>query len=1084
MRSMGSGRQFLAAFAGIHAVADVDERKRMTRQGLAMLAQIAEREPAPFEGLPAGELLLGARTALGDGMLAELDWMSPAAGALALFELAQALPSGPERRELGRRVLVRLRDADRETFVRLIIALARSSPKSLASENLRARTEVVLSSPLTAPGAIGELALGVLAQPMLATSWVEMPATGSLPGRRLAGRILAHAAREAVKRHDGGDRGGVTVLARPGTRTALARLLGDREALVWRFACIARGLLAHVDSGLAADIDRELRATATSTELRRAAGSAAAALERGGAATRWGAVIIERAAREPGVARGAILGLAGLGTTRPDEADALATALVERAPLEATEALAELRLEEGPMLPESTARAHAWTRQQLAVAHEPGARVDDARLGLLRALDAELGGSGGETIALQLTSARTALDAGEVATALGHARQAVEEITEAADWLQRSLDDDPLDRRHSMRLLRELDRELFADNTLTAVLALAPEGDPARVAFARALASMEKTLLVREARPEAGAVEHGGLRIARLRALVRLLDGVRASSDADLEPRLAAVRVLMERAATDHSSLRRAVWAALTRAGDALLRDGFAEITDLLLAWTMLYPDEDFTIVREASMVPDVEAAFEAYGRLQQAAWAAADPDDTDAMRRVVERLCELADALPPEQAPRVESVRLAIARLGNQLLRLTAYASHAATIQFGAGTFDDIANELGALARRVYGARVRLGLVADDHGDELEAAARTVGVALATRNVQLDEAVAITVEHARACLPAALAGAVERVFVWLTRVPQALESEEVVTTALEVVLPSWVPLSRLVGSFYVVRSIGRGAGGSVLLAVRAEERTRADRELVAVKVPDYGAAARNLSELEFEALFREEAGALLVLPGHANLARFVTFDASAQPKPILVMEFVRGINLERSLEIGELDVKRALAIIDDVLAGLEAMHAAQIAHLDVKPANVVLREGTGQGVLVDFGLAGRRLRPGCGSVHYGAREVWVEPTPGRSIEPFGADVYAAACVAFEVLTNSVLMRGDSIMQVVDQHFVESPGGPVLSQLAKVPKLAPLADLLRAAVSRDPKKRPTAARLRAGFAAIAPDLAKLSWPVI
>lgn len=1077
MRLMGSGRQFLAAFAGIHTITDADERKRVARQGLAMLAQIAEREPAPFEGLPASDLLLGVRTALADGMLGELDWMSPAAGALALFELAQALPPGGERRELGRRVLVRLRDADRDTFVRLVIAFARSSPKSLASENLRARTEVVLSSPLTAVGAIGELALGVLAQPMLAASWVEMPATGSLPGRRLAGRILAHAAREAVKRFDAGDRGGVTVLARPGTRTALARLLGDREALVWRFACIARGLLAHVDSGLAADIDRELRTTATSTELRRAAGSAAAALERGGAATRWGTTLVERAAREPGVARGAILGLAGLGTTRPDEADALAVALVERAPLEAAEALAELRLEEGPaLLPDATARAHEWTKQQLATttAHQ---HVDDARIGLLRALDAELAGSGGETIAHHLTAARAALDAGVLAGALGHARQAVEEITASADWLQRSNDDDPIDRRHSMRLLRELDRELFADNTLPAVLALAPEGDPARVAFTAALASMESTLLAREARPEAGAVEHGGLRIARLRALVRLLDGVRASSDADLEPRLAAVRLLMDRAATDHSSLRRAVWAALTRAGDALLRDGFAEITDLLLAWTMLYPDEDFTIVREASMVPEVEAVFEAYGKLQQAAWAAADPDDTDAMRGVVERLCELADALPPEQAPRVESVRLALARLGNQLLRLTSIASHAAV---PADIFDDIANELGALARRVHGARARLG-IAGEHGDELETAARAVGAALAARH-ELDEAVAITVEHARACLPAALAGAVERVFAWLTRVP-ALEEEEVVTTAIEVVLPSWVPLSRLVGSFYVVRPIGRGAGGSVLLACRSDERQRADRELVAVKVPDYGAAARNLSEAEFEALFREEAGALLVLPGHANLARFVTFDASAHPKPILVMEFVRGINLERALEIGELDVKRALAIIDDVLAGLVAMHAAQIAHLDVKPANVVLRERTGQGVLVDFGLAGRRLRPGCGSVHYGAREVWIEPTPGKPIEPFSADVYAAACVAFEVLTNSVLIRGNSVMEVIDQHFLESPGAPVLAQLAKDPKLSPLVDLLRAAVSRDPKKRPTAARLRAGFAAIAPDLAKLAWPI-
>jgi hypothetical protein len=437
-------------------------------------------------------------------------------------------------------VLVRLREAGRETFVRLVIALARSSPKLLASDGLRARTEVVLSSPLTEPGAIGELALGVLAQPVLAASWVEAPATGSLPGRRLAARILAHGAREAVTRDDGGDRGGVSVLARPGTRAALARLLGDREALVWRFACIARGLLAHVDSDLADDVDRELRATATSTELRRAAGSAAAAGERGGAAPRWADVIVERAAREPGVARGAILGLAGLAVTRPDEADALATALISRAPFEGSEALAELRREEGALLPHATALAREWTSQQLG---NPSS--DDGRLGLLRALDAELGGSPGETLAQQLAAARAALDAGDVIAALRQARSAVEEIAASADWLERATDDDPIDRRHSMRLLRELDRELFADNTLAAVLALAAENDPARVGFAKALASMERSLLAREARPEEGAVEHGGLRIARLRALVRLLDGVRASSDADLEPRLAAVRLLM-----------------------------------------------------------------------------------------------------------------------------------------------------------------------------------------------------------------------------------------------------------------------------------------------------------------------------------------------------------------------------------------------------------------------------------------------------------------------------------------------------------------------------------------------------------
>ena len=1077
---MAGGRQHLTAFAGLHRIDDADERRRIARQGLAMLAQIAEREPAPLEGLGSEDLVLAVRSALTDGTLAELDWLSPAAGAIALFELAQALPAGAERRELGRRVLTRLRDADRDTFVRLLVALARSSPKVVASEGLRARLEVVLAAPLTAPGAIGDLAIALLAQPPLAESFAVVPATGSLPGRRLAARLLAHGAREAVRRLDVGDRGGVHVLARAPVRGALARLLGDREALVWRFAGIARGILAHVDSELADDIDRELRPSASNTDVRRGSVSAAAALERGGAAQRWGKILVERAAKEPGVARGTILGLAGLAIASPLSADELATSLVERAPLETAEALAELRREEAaPLLPEASAAALAWTRR----ASLAGTADDDSRAALLHALDAELGDAGSaDAIGEAIGAARDALDAGDVPRALREARIAVDEITAAADWLERATDDDPIDRRHSIRLLRELDRDLLADNALAAVLALAPDTDPARGQFARALASIEASLLAREAAPETGPVAHGGLRVARLRALVRLLDGIRATSDAELEPRLAAVRQLMARASQDQSPLRRAVWAAMTRAGDALLRDGHAELTDLLLAWTTAFPDEDFAIVREASMVPEIEASFQAYARLVAATWEASDPDDVDAVRAVVEKLGELADALPPEQSPRVESVRLALARFAGQLARVTAAASHDA---IPPGAIDEVATELGALARRTFGARRRLGLDAEDTADACELAIRQIAAALAApaadRAAALDEAVAIAIDRARFALPPGLGAAIERVFVWLARRPY-VQPKEAAPIAHDSLLPGWVPLSRLLGSFYVVRPIGRGTGGSVLLAVRADERARSDRELVAVKVPDYsGDAARNLSEAEFERLFREEAGALLALPDHGNLARFITFDASAQPKPILVMEFVRGMNLERALEAGSMPMQRALAIIDGMLAGLEAMHRVQIAHLDVKPANLVLREGSGDAVLVDFGLAGRRIRIGCGSAYYGAAEVWSES--GDRVEPFGADVYAAACVAYEVLTNRVLFDGSSMTEVLDLHFSAHPGAEPLARLENTRRYAPLAELLRAAVARDPQRRPTIARLRAGFAAIAPELRVQRWPI-
>ena len=122
--------------------------------------------------------------------------------------------------------------------------------------------------------------------------------------------------------------------------------------------------------------------------------------------------------------------------------------------------------------------------------------------------------------------------------------------------------------------------------------------------------------------------------------------------------------------------------------------------------------------------------------------------------------------------------------------------------------------------------------------------------------------------------------------------------------------------------------------------------------------------------------MFRLEAGALLSVPEHKNVARFVTFDAGARPKPILVMELVEGSRCDQVLAVRGLDMPRALGILDGVLAGLEAMHAVGVGPLDVKPSNVILRP-SGEPVLVDFGLAGRHIRPGCGTGCYCAPEVW-----------------------------------------------------------------------------------------------------------
>jgi serine/threonine protein kinase len=295
--------------------------------------------------------------------------------------------------------------------------------------------------------------------------------------------------------------------------------------------------------------------------------------------------------------------------------------------------------------------------------------------------------------------------------------------------------------------------------------------------------------------------------------------------------------------------------------------------------------------------------------------------------------------------------------------------------------------------------------------------------------------------------------------------------------------LPAWMPARRTLGGFYVQRSLGAGGVGSVFVVTRVEDRGDADAEKLALKVPEYSAsAARALSEAEFLKMFREEASALIALPQHPNLARFVTFDAGSKPKPILVMELVEGVTLERLLETRGLDTARAIGVLANVLSGLEAMHAVGVAHLDIKPSNVVMRGGE-EAVLVDFGLAGKHIRPGCATGAYGAPEVWGALDGVVEMSPAKADVYAFGCVAFETLTGRVLFDSDSEMTQIAMHVAHDGLPPQLKALTKRPELALLVELLFATLRRDPAESPTAATVRTKLTRLAPTLASLPWPI-
>lgn len=281
-------------------------------------------------------------------------------------------------------------------------------------------------------------------------------------------------------------------------------------------------------------------------------------------------------------------------------------------------------------------------------------------------------------------------------------------------------------------------------------------------------------------------------------------------------------------------------------------------------------------------------------------------------------------------------------------------------------------------------------------------------------------------------------------------------------TRSLSAVDPAAGEIGR-VGRYRLVRELGRGGMGVVYLAF--DERLAREVAVKVIRPTDEGNAKRRF--------VREARTAGRVHSDHVvPVYEADEIDGVAY----LVMPLLRGRTLAARLQDEPPPVAEVIRVGRELATGLVAAHELGLVHRDIKPANVWLEEPGERVKILDFGLAKPAdtgdetdltdVGAAVGTPAYMAPE----QAAGKEVDA-RADLFSLGCVLYRMCAGRPPFAGSSALAVLSALATAVPD-PVERVNPTVP--APLADLIRRLLAKDPAHRPATAR------AVADELAALA----
>ncbi|MDP1546057.1 MAG: serine/threonine-protein kinase [Anaerolineales bacterium] len=247
------------------------------------------------------------------------------------------------------------------------------------------------------------------------------------------------------------------------------------------------------------------------------------------------------------------------------------------------------------------------------------------------------------------------------------------------------------------------------------------------------------------------------------------------------------------------------------------------------------------------------------------------------------------------------------------------------------------------------------------------------------------------------------------------------------------------------IGRYEVEKELTQGGMGVIFLA-----RDPYIQRQIVVKVLMY---SRTLDDM-YREFFQREAEVIAALE-HPAIVPVYDFGWHWQ-QPYIVMRYMSEGSLDDRLAKGEIKLTEMGHILKRVSEALDAAHARNIIHRDVKPSNILF-DSTGAAFLSDFGIAkSKPITDEEGEwlvgtpAYMSPEQVKGDPVDGRS------DVYALGVMLYRLLTGQLPFSSDSTTALINAH-VDLPIPDIRRVKANIP--AVWQEVVAKAMAKDPNDR-------------------------